>query len=483
MSNYISAPVDEHLPQTSAPSAPLPGGQAPTVVGRPRNRLIFVLSILLILGALFETYAAMGIINLLGTVNFNPTGIVYAVLVLTAVSAVYFLLLGVLGIANSANPDFADYLFLMGLGLCLIALFNFILILVEHGQLIFGIAGFVLPVLFVIGSRNLKGRASGPIDQWVANHKTAAAWAFMTPMILGVCVFFVYPLVMTVYYSFNSFNILGSPKWIGLANWKYLFGSDPLVKKAALNTLWFVCIMVPVRVVGAMVVASVLTRARRASGLFRTLFYMPALIPPVASTIAFVYVFNPSSGPINAALDKISAALGHIGLHISLHPGWFTNASWAKPSLTLLGLWAVGDIMVIFLASLLDVPQEQYEAAELDGAGSWSQFRFVTLPAMQPVILFSAVTGIIGALQYFTEPTVASAVAQGKSTVGGGMSGTLGWPGQSTLTYGQWLYSQAFGYGRMGYASALAVLMFVVSAIIIFLLLRRFSEFSPEVAS
>jgi len=317
----------------------------------------------------------------------------------------------------------------------------------------------------------------------LSRRKGLVAVAFLAPMLAGVTVFFVYPLIMTVYYSFTTFNLLSAPKWNHFANWKYLFTLDPVVRKAAANTAWFIVVMVPVRIVGAMVVASVLTRARRASGLFRTIYYLPALIPPVASTIAFVYVLNPTSGPVNVALSKIGALLGTIGLHVNPHPGWFANAAWSKPSLALLGLWAVGDIMVIFLASLLDVPSEQYEAAEIDGAGSFARFRYVTLPHMQPVILFSAVTGIIGALQYFTQPAVASATAQGKATVGAGMTTTLGWPQNSTLTYGQWLYNQAFGYSKMGYASALAVVMFVVSAIVIFLLLRRFSEFSPEVAS
>jgi len=317
----------------------------------------------------------------------------------------------------------------------------------------------------------------------LARKKTLVAFAFLVPMLLGVTVFFVYPLVMTVYYSLTSFNMLSAPKWNSFANWKYLFTMDQVVRKAAVNTLWFMVVLVPVRVVVAMFVASTLTRARRAGGLFRTLYYLPALIPPVASTIAFVYVMNPTSGPVNVALGKISQLLQAIGLDVSLHPGWFTSPAWSKPALVMLGVWAVGDIMVIFLAALLDVPTEQYEAAQLDGAGSFAQFRFVTLPNMRPVILFSAVTGIISALQYFTQPAVASATAQGKATVGAGMTTTLGWPNNSTLTYGQWLYNEAFGYGKMGYASALAVMMFVVSAVIIFFLLRRFSDFSPEVAS
>ena len=317
----------------------------------------------------------------------------------------------------------------------------------------------------------------------LGRHKTLIAFAFLTPMLLGVTVFFIYPLIMTVYYSFTSVSLLSTPKWNGVANWVYMFTKDKTIRVAATNTLWFVLIMVPARVISAMFIASMLTRARMASGLLRTVFYLPALIPPVASTISFVYVFNPSTGPVNALLSKISVGLQDVGIHVTLMPGWFTSAGMAKPSLTLLSMWVVGEVMVIFLASMLDVPIEQYEAAELDGAGNIARFRYVTLPNLQPVILFSAVTGIIAALQYFTEPAVASAIASGKTNVGGGMSTTMGWPNNMTTTYGQWLYRQAFAYNNMGYASAMAVVMFLISAAVIFFLLRRFTEFSPEVSS
>lgn len=299
------------------------------------------------------------------------------------------------------------------------------------------------------------------------------AFAFLAPSLLGMVVFFVFPLVMTVYYSFTAFNLSNPPKPNGLANWRYLFGGDPLIGQATLNTLWFVAILVPVRMAGALFVAWVLTRARRSASALRTLYYLPALIPPVASTIAFVFVLNPGNGPVNLLLDKLGIA----------GPGWFTSESWAKPSLTFLGLWVLGDLMVIFLAALLDVPTEQYEAAELDGANAPQQFWFVTIPNMVPVLLFALITGIIGALQYFTEPAVAAATAQGRATVGQGASSLLGWPGQSTLTYGQLLYSRAFGSNLLGYASAMAVVLFVVTAVVIAVLLRRFRSFSPEVAS
>ena len=148
-----------------------------------------------------------------------------------------------------------------------------------------------------------------------------------------------------------------------------------------------------------------------------------------------------------------------------------------------LGLWVLGDIMVIFLAGLLDVPTELYEAAELDGANPWQRFVYVTIPTLSPILLFALITGVIAALQYFTEPAVASSTAQGKATVGEGASSLLGWPDNSTLTYGQLLYSRAFGANLLGYGSAMAVLLFVVTVAFLAVLLRRFRSFTPEVAA
>lgn len=307
----------------------------------------------------------------------------------------------------------------------------------------------------------------------IGRRSTRVAWGFLGPSVLGMLVFFVFPLVMTVYYSFTSFDLSNPPRWNSFANWKFLFGGDPLIGQATFNTLWFVAILVPVRIAGAMLVAWALTRARTASGALRTLYYLPALIPPVASTIAFVFLLNPATGPVN----KLLGAVGIEG------PGWFTSPAWAKPSLVLLGLWVLGDIMVIFLAALLDVPAEQYEAAELDGANGVQRFRHITIPNMAPVLMFALITGIIAALQYFTEPAVASSTAMGKAAVGEGASQMLGWPDQSTLTYGQLLYQKAFGANLFGYASAMAVVLFVAAGIVTAVLLRRFSSFTPEVAA
>jgi multiple sugar transport system permease protein len=193
----------------------------------------------------------------------------------------------------------------------------------------------------------------------------------------------------------------------------------------------------------------------------RTIFYLPTLAPPVAATLGFVYLFNARTGPV----DKI---LGW--LHLP-QPLWFDDPHLSKPSLTLLGMWGVGTIMIIFLASLLDVPEQLYEAAELDGANAWQRLVHVTLPAISPVILFAVVTGVIDALQYFTQGYVAGTVAGGgDSGVGSGTS--LGYPEGSTLFYPVWLFQQGFQYFNMGYASAMAVALFVIALAVTVVLLR-----------
>ena len=186
-------------------------------------------------------------------------------------------------------------------------------------------------------------------------------------------------------------------------------------------------------------------------------------MPAVAGTIAFVFLLNPATGPVN----KI---LGSLGLP---EPLWFNDPMWAKPSLVLIGLWGIGDLMIIFLASLLDVPTEQYEAAALDGVNPRQRFRYITLPTISPVLMFAALTGVIQTLQYFTEAMVAASVASGQATTGGGSSSLLGYPEGSTLTFAQWIYQQGFRNFYLGYASALAVVMFVFALGFTILLLRR----------
>jgi multiple sugar transport system permease protein len=271
---------------------------------------------------------------------------------------------------------------------------------------------------------------------------------------VGFSVFFGYPLVMSAYLSFTTYDLLGSPQWVGLGNYRYLFREDPEIWTAVRNTLWLVAVLVPLQVLFAFGVATMLARAKTGVGLFRTVFYLPALVPPVAATLGFVYILNPATGPVNTILDK----LGIEG------PLWFNDPAWSKPSLTLLGIWGIGNTMVIFLAAILDVPRHLAESAELDGAGPFRRMRWVTLPTISPVILFSVVIGVIAAMQYFTQAYVAAAVAAGQASQAGSVSTLeLGYPEGSTMFYPILLYYNGFRFFQMGYASAMAMLMLGVA--------------------
>jgi multiple sugar transport system permease protein len=287
--------------------------------------------------------------------------------------------------------------------------------------------------------------------------------AFMTPWLIGFSVFIAYPLIATVYFSFTHYDLLAPARWIGTANYDYMFNDDRQIWQAVKNTLWLVAITVPLKVMFAFGVALMLTRARRGIGFFRAVFYLPALAPPVAATLGFVYLLNPATGPVN----------GVLGLFGIEGPLWFNDPSWSKVSLTLLPLWGVGNTMIIFLAALVDVPKHLYESAELDGAGPLQRLRWVTLPSISPVILFAIVIGTIEALQLFTQAYVAASIAAGSASSAGDPSNDLGYPEDSTLFYPVLLYQQGFRFFNMGYAAAMAVLLLVVSFAICLLIVRN----------
>src|SRR3954452_23147477 len=275
----------------------------------------------------------------------------------------------------------------------------------------------------------------------------------MSPWIVGFSVFFGYPLVMSAYLSFNHYDLLSPPRWVGWANYDYLIHTDPQVWTAVRNTLWMIGIAVPLQVLFAFGAALMLARAKSGAGFFRTVFYLPALAPPVAATLGFVYILNPATGPLNTILGK----LGIQG------PLWFQSPHWSKPALVGLGLWGVGNTMVIFLAAVLDVPQHLYESAALDGASPWQRLRWVTLPIVSPVILFAVVLGVIQGLQYFTQAYVAASIASGQASQAGDVLNALGYPEDSTLFYPVLLYQHGFNDFQMGYASSMAMLLLLVS--------------------
>src|SRR5262245_53423879 len=290
--------------------------------------------------------------------------------------------------------------------------------------------------------------------------------AFLSPWLVGVGLFFGYPLGATVYFSFMKYDGFTPPTWNGLDNWTYVFTDYPFFWPAMRNTAWLVLVMVTLRVIFGLGVGLLVTHIKLGAGLFRTAFYLPYLAPPVAATLAFVFLLNPGTGPVNHIL-------GSLGLP---QPGWFNDPAWSKPALTLLALWGVGDLMVIFRASLLDVPKEQYEAAELDHAGPWQRFRFITLPNISPIVLFAVVTGVIQTMQYYTQPLVAAKVASG--VIGRpGQSFEPGYPEKSTLTLPHLVYNLGFQRFDTGSACVVALVLFVLAMGFTALLMRRASGF------
>ena len=288
--------------------------------------------------------------------------------------------------------------------------------------------------------------------------------AFLSPWLIGTGLFFIYPLVSTVYFSFTHYDGFTSPVWTGLDNWRYVFRDYPFFWPALRNTVWLVVVMVALRVVFGLSLGLLVTKVKTGASALRTLFYLPYLAPPVAATMAFAFLLNPGTGPVNNIL-------GSIGLP---QPGWFNDPQWSKPALTMLALWGIGDLMVIFMAALLDVPVHQYEAAELDGAGAWQRFRYITLPNISPIVIFAVVTGVIQTMQYYTQPLVAGKVASG--VIGGsGQQFEPGYPDKSTLTLPQLVYNLGFQRFDTGSACVIALVLFVLSMLFTVVLMRRSS--------
>ncbi|MEU7880713.1 carbohydrate ABC transporter permease [Microbispora bryophytorum] len=292
------------------------------------------------------------------------------------------------------------------------------------------------------------------------------ALLYLSPWLAGFAIFFVYPLVSTAYFSFQRYDLF-TLEPVGLLNWEYFF-KDQAAWTAIRNTLWLVVVMVPLRVLFGLGVAQLVTRLKAGAGVYRTIFYLPALVPLVAGTLGFVFLLNPGTGPVDAILSAVGLPA----------PDWFGDPAWSKWGLTLLGLWSVGDLMVIFMAALLDVPKQLYEAAAIDGADGWRQFTSITLPVIRPVLMFALVTGVIQTLQYFTQAEVAARVASGATDSAGSVF-TPGYPDQSTLTFPQWLFQQGFRDYAMGYACVLALVLFAVAMAFTLVLLRQF-RFAEE---
>jgi multiple sugar transport system permease protein len=260
-------------------------------------------------------------------------------------------------------------------------------------------------------------------------------YVFMSPAIIGLLVFTLGPILASAYISFTDYDILGSPVWVGLENYIKLF-HDPFFWQSIKVTVIYSVVSVPLGLVVSLALAMLLNRSLKGIYLFRTIFYLPAVISGVAVSLLWKWIFNPDFGLMNYFL----AFLGIDG------PKWLFDENWALPALIVMSLWGVGGGMLIYLAGLQGIPTELYEAAEIDGANRWRKFISVTIPMLSPVIFFNLVMGIIGSLQIFTEGYVM----------------TAGGPNNSTLFSVLYLYRNAFDYLQMGYASAIAWVLFLI---------------------
>ncbi len=284
---------------------------------------------------------------------------------------------------------------------------------------------------------------------------------FLAPWLIGLIVLQVYPFVATFLYAFTNYNGLQfPPQWVGFQNFVQAFTQSPDFWSAVLNTVWWVLISVPASLVVGIAIAMLLNTKLKMGGLFRTLFYLPSMVPYIGAGIVFAWIFNPAGGPVDVVLGL---------LHLP-QPGWFTDPNAAKPALLLLSLWEMGPIMIIFLAGLQSIPNELYEAASLDGARSVGRFRHVTIPMLTPTVFFNLVLGMIGAFSFFTQVLGSTVTA----TNTGGQSGAanLGQPDNSTLLYAVYMYQQMFQNFNFGYGAALSVMLTVIVAVMAAILFR-----------
>jgi multiple sugar transport system permease protein len=278
--------------------------------------------------------------------------------------------------------------------------------------------------------------------------EAVAGYLYLLPWLLGLVLFYAGPMIASLIFSFTKYDIVRPAEFIGLDNYKEAFTSDSLFWPSLGRTFYYAVVMVPVGLIVSLVMALLLNQGLTGTGVYRTFFFLPSLTPVVAASFVWKWILNPEVGPVNYLLWK----MGIQG------PGWLTDYTWVIPSLMIIALWggAGGTRMLIFLAGLQGVPEELYEAAEIDGANKWRQFWHVTLPMISPTLLFNFILGVIGALQVFTSAYTAT---------GGG-------PGRSSWFFALHIYNNAFQYFYMGYASSLAWIFLTIILVLTYINFR-----------
>jgi len=288
----------------------------------------------------------------------------------------------------------------------------------------------------------------------VEKQNTLKGLLFISPWLLGFLAFAAYPVIASFYFSFTDYSVLAKPVPIGIANYQEM-ATDSLFWKAVTNTFGFAIVSVPINLAVAFFLALLLTFRVPARGIYRTLFFLPSLVPMVCLGVIWRWLLNGELGLINLALDPFIDILNTITGSRLHAPSWLEDPSFTKPGLLVASIWGIGHSMIIFLAGMQETPNELYEAAEIDGAGFWSKLRHITIPSISPYIYFNLIMGLIGSLQIFAVPYV---LMDGANNPEDG-------PGRSLLFVATYIFQNAFEYWNMGYACAIAFIFIILVTI------------------
>jgi multiple sugar transport system permease protein len=307
----------------------------------------------------------------------------------------------------------------------------------------------------VVDSAAAGERARAVARRRRGRRETRAALLFISPWIVGFLVFTAWPVLNSAYLSLTDYDVINDPSFVGLDNYRRLF-EDEKIALALGNTFFYAAIQVPLYIVVSLGLAMLLNQAGRAAGFFRTAFYLPNMTPPVAVGVLLLLVFNGQNGLINEVL-------GFFGID---GPNWTTDQNWIKPAIILTSLWSVGSSVIILLAALRNVPQELYDAARVDGANAWQRTVKITIPMISGALFFVFIVNSIAAFQTFTEAYTAFFG-----------SGNTTYSNDAALFYVIYLFQQAFEFLNMGYASAMAWVLFVIILIITLIQLKVSKRF------
>lgn len=280
----------------------------------------------------------------------------------------------------------------------------------------------------------------------LARREALTFYLLISPWLLGFLLFVLGPMVASLFISFTRWDLLSPAKFVGLQNYDRIFTRDPLFWQSLKVTAIYTCIYVPIELAGGLVLALLMNQKLRFVSVFRTVYYLPSILPGVAFVVLWMWMLHPDVGLVNTLLS-------YVGID---GPRWLADPDSALPALLMMSLWGLGRSMVIYLASLQGIPRHLYEAAAIDGANAWHSFWKITLPMLTPTIFFNLVLSVISTFQTFTSAFVA----------------TNGGPLDSTLFYVLYLFRQAFQYFNMGYASALAWILFLVILALTLLIVR-----------